>query len=183
MLRGAERLLVIVVMNVAVIFSGAAAAHGAEDIEDVPAGMVKAQLTALPDIEGLQVIVLDGAPQGLMMTYRGNQELTLSGRQGEPFLRFKNGEVMANRQSSTWQAAKSGSSNTDGNVGPEWQLVSVSGSYSWMDPRLTSEQVPGDPGQRQELTGWAIPLTTAGERLQAVAGKLYWYPFNVADSH
>ena len=153
-------------------------AHGVDEIDEVPPGLMRASITGLPELQGLQVMVLDGTRPGLLVAYRGDDELALFGLKGEPFLRFTAEGVFANTRSGTWQAMQPSDSGyyPDADAGPAWRAVSASGSYGWLDPRLTRERLPGKADSRQPLGTWQIPLSLSGEAKGAISGRLYWQP-------
>ncbi|MEX0604784.1 MAG: hypothetical protein WD623_05795 [Marinobacter sp.] len=167
-------LLLFAALNIAVMYSAGALAHGADEIDNVPDGVIMAQLAELPDISGLQVILLDGVPQGIMVSYQGSRELVVSGLDGEPFLRFDSEGVLANTGSATWRVMQS----TDNKAAPDegWLRVSETRSFGWMDPRLSLESAPHHGSQPQELERWHINVRIEGENSDRIGGVIYWQP-------
>ncbi len=173
-------LFLFVVLNVVTMHSARVAAHGADAIDNVPDGVVMARLAEMPDISGLQVILLDGVPQGIMVSYRGSRELEVSGFNGEPFLRFDREGVVANTDSATWRAMQPAENTAPRESG--WLRVSETGSYGWMDPRLSPEFAPQHGSQRKELDGWQINVRIDGENSGRIGGMIYWQPLHTASA-
>lgn len=167
-------LLLFSVLNIVIMHSARVSAHGADEIDNLPAGVIMAELAELPDISGLQVILLDGVPQGIMISYRGSRELVVAGFNGEPFLRFDDKGVLANTDSAIWRATQSAENNAPGEAG--WKRVSETRSYGWMDPRLNPELAPHHGNQRKELDNWQIDVRIDGETSDRIGGGIYWQP-------
>lgn len=156
------------------LFSQGLQAHGPDEVEDVPEGLVKASITQKPDIEGLQLMLLEGPSQGIMVSYQGGQTLTVLGTEDEPFLRFSESGVEANTASATWQQLQ-GQAQEDTGGSADWTSIASSGRYAWMDPRLADAGAPDDTGKRQTLSRWHMGLSHDGESGQ-LSGELYWHP-------
>lgn len=145
--------------------SGLAAAHGAPAAEEVPEGFVRARITSYPDIQGLSALILDAPRPGIMLRYRGDVPLTVLGTEGEKFLRFTGDAVEVNVASSSWRnlpnAPKlpdNAAARTDQSRSESWMTLSQSGSFGWLDPRLSQHR---DPGQEYPGT-WSITVETTG---------------------
>lgn len=162
------------------LFSQGLQAHGPDEVEDVPAGLVKASITQKPDIEGLQMMLLEGPRQGIMFSYQGSENLTVLGNEDEPFLRFSDSGVEANTSSATWQQLQ-GQSQEETGGGTDWTSIASSGRYAWMDPRLADARAPDDTNKRQTLSQWHMGLSHGGESGQ-LSGELYWHPLPQVES-
>jgi len=151
--------------------------HGPESFEDVPEGMVQAQITGMPDTPGLDVMLLEGEHQGILMAYDGDETLTLFGESGEPFLRFNDQGVEANQHSETWQTIDGDEQGAPRDDETQWRTVADSGRYAWMDPRLTSDEAPEATDQAQTLGDWHIHMERSDETsCQGISGAHHWYP-------
>ncbi|WP_273428911.1 hypothetical protein [Marinobacter sp.] len=138
--------------------SGLAGAHGAPDADNIPSGVVKASITEQPGIPGLSTLILDAPRPGVMLSYRGEEPITILGTDGEAFLKFNQNRVEAYTGSASWQAlpsAPQGVADAASETGT-WVIVSNSGSFGWLDPRLNALQdAHGDAG---EFAQWRIPV-------------------------
>lgn len=160
----------------AALFSQGLMAHGPDAVENLPEGMVQSRLTQTPSIDGLQVLLLEGPSQGMMVMYQKPEPLTLHGGDEEPFLRFSQEGVQANLASSTWQALKeTGGDEATKEPAVAWTPVSDSGRYAWMDPRLSDAPTPSDKSRRQVLSHWEMVITRHGEEFR-LRGEHYWQP-------
>ncbi len=163
---------------VSLAVSGPAGAHGAPDADNVPAGVIKASITEQPDIAGLNTLILDAPRPGIMVSYRGQEPITLLDSNGEDFLRFSRHRVEAHTGSTSWQllpnapeALKAASGTGD------WVTLSNSGSFGWLDPRLNAlEGAHGDAG---EFARWRIPVRSASgsAAVQHIGGELTFKTF------
>ncbi|WP_166263281.1 hypothetical protein [Marinobacter caseinilyticus] len=171
-----RRCVGLLAIGTVVLCSGTAAAHGVEEIKEVPPGRVVADLETLPEIDGLRVMLLDGVPQGILVSYHGDRELVVQGLEGEPFLRFDADGVMVNTGSVTWRASQSAAMKARDNGDGQWKQVSGSSSYGWMDPRLRLDQAPAPSAERTAVGAWQIAIALADEAPTPIAGRLYWQP-------
>ncbi|WP_372987641.1 hypothetical protein [Marinobacter sp.] len=141
--------------------AGPALGHGAPETGKTPDSRMSAAITAAPVIAGLDVMILDAPRPGLLLSYRGEQVLTVLGKDQEPMLRITERGVSANQDSPTYrlsderqiQAQPSG-----------WTTVSESGTYGWMDPRLAVRS-----GHREE---WTIEIMDEDGGLFELKGSL-----------
>ena len=158
--------------------SGLAGAHGAPDANNIPPGVVKASITEQPEIPGLSTLILDAPRPGIMVSYRGEQPITLLGSNGEAFLRFSRNRVEAHTGSPSWQALPNppqgltGTSQEDGS----WVTLSKSGSFGWLDPRLNAlEGAHGDDGEHAR---WRIPVQSSSDSaIHHIGGDLTFKRF------
>lgn len=155
-----------------------AAAHG---------GLVNyaARVTSIdPPLAGLEVTVVGGDDQVLLTNGTG-RAIVVPGYEGEPYLRFENGRVLANRRSPAYYlgAQRTGAvvpPGADPAAAPEWVEVATGETFAWHDQRvLWSESnrppaVQANPGTRQVVRNWEIVLD-AGEPVR-VQGVLEWVP-------
>ncbi|MDX1633272.1 MAG: hypothetical protein R3280_01415 [Marinobacter sp.] len=163
-------LLAFTVLSSLATFSEPVAGHGLEVADSIPSGVVQARLGELPALAGLNVMLLEGVRQGLMLSWHESRPLLVLGRGGEPMLRFSEAGVEANTGSATWQALQGAGPGSHG--GEHWLPVSRSRSYGWMDPRLSLETAGAvtDTGAPRL---WRIPLQTGGRGFE-LAGEFYW---------
>lgn len=155
-----------------------AAAHG---------GLVNysARVTAIePPLPGLEISVVGGDDQVLLTNDTG-RVVTVPGYEGEPYLRFETGRVMANRKSPAYYlgAQRTGAAippEADPTATPEWVQVATGNTFAWHDQRvLWSEAgrppgVESNPGTRQVVRNWQIVLDVGGPVV--VRGVLEWVP-------
>ena len=182
--QGAFGLPLTVLVAWTVLFVAPAHAHGPDEVEEIPDGMVQARITEAPDITGLQVMLLEGKNQGILVTYKGDESLTFFGESGEPFLRFTKQEVEANRHSDTWQTLGGNRKQGSSGDGADWKQVANTGRYAWVDPRLTRDEVPDDKGEKQTLGDWHIHLELSGKTdCRGITGSHYWHPLGNGDEN
>lgn len=160
--------------------SGLAGAHGAPEVDEVPEGFVSASIVSQPDIEGLSALILDAPQPGIMLRYKGDDQLTVLGIEGEKFLRFTSDGVEVNVASTSWQRlpdAPKLSANAATRSGPSgqvsWTTLSQSGSFGWLDPRL-SERQGGD--HKNDPHAWSIAIETAEGSTEPIRGELTFKP-------
>ncbi|SNC77136.1 hypothetical protein SAMN04487881_3809 [Marinobacter sp. es.048] len=152
--------------------SGPAGAHGAPDAEGAPSEIVQARITAQPNIQGLNAMILDAPRPGILLSYRGDTPLTVLGTQNEAFLRFTGKSVMVNTDSPSWRALPN-AQNLPGRIDDgsgEWAILSQSASFGWLDPRLEATESMHHHGK--ELQGWSIILKTASGETATIDGEL-----------
>lgn len=113
--------------------AGLALGHGAPETDNPPDSRMTAAITAAPAIAGLDVMILDAPRPGLLLSYRGEQELTVLGEDREPMLRITEKGVSANQDSPTYRLSDERQKQAQPSG---WTTVSESGTYGWMDPRL-----------------------------------------------
>ena len=167
-----------------VLMAAPAHGHGPGEVEEIPDGMVQAQITEAPDIKGLQVMLLEGEHQGILVSYNGDEALTFFGESGEPLLRFTKQAVKANRHSETWQTLGDNEKPETSGDGVDWKKVANTGRYAWVDPRLTRNEVPEDRSESQSLGDWHIHMEHSGKTdCRWISGTHYWHPLGAGDKH
>lgn len=126
----------------------------------------RAELLAVPAADsGLGVQLLQGRAPGLFVRYDGTGTVVVEGADGEPFLRLGAGGAEVNRRSPTWvftaqaQGTDLAGVAADATAVPDWQQVSPSPSFAWIDPRALIAEV-GDEAQTLE---WVVPVTIDGQ--------------------
>lgn len=144
-------------------------AHQPPGGEGAPEGILRATIVAEGDIEGMSAMVLDAPKPALMIRYHGETPLIVYDSSKQPFLRFTQDRVEASTASSHWQALPQSEGHPEGEQ-PRWVVVSGSGSYGWVDPRLTTEGDALAGTSRQ----WRIPLSHGDQHESAITGKLQW---------
>lgn len=141
--------------------AGQALGHGAPETGNSPDSRIAATITAAPVIEGLDVMILDAPRPGLLLSYRGEQELTVLGENQEPMLRITERGVSANQDSTTYRLSDERQKQAQSSG---WTTVSESGTYGWMDPRLAVGS-----GHREE---WTIEIVDENGGLFELKGSL-----------
>ncbi|RBP31919.1 hypothetical protein DET50_105147 [Marinobacter pelagius] len=141
--------------------AGPALGHGAPETDNSPDSRIAATITAAPVIEGLDVMILDAPRPGLLLSYRGEQELTVLGENQEPMLRITERAVKANQDSLTHRLSDQRQKQAQPSG---WTTVSESGTYGWMDPRLAVGS-----GHREE---WTIEIVDENGGLFELKGSL-----------
>lgn len=158
--------------------SGLAAAHGAPDAENLPSHRVAAIIEQNPEIEGFSALIIDAPQPAILVTYRGEETALIEGTEGEPFLLFTGQRVMANAHSRSWQKLgrhQPVPRKVQGEMpgGINWVEVSGSGSFGWLDPRLTGELLRHSRDSN-DMT-WAIPINTS-TGTTAITGRITSIP-------
>ncbi|EDM47884.1 hypothetical protein [Marinobacter algicola] len=156
----------------ALVASGLAGAHGAPEVEGVPDGIVKAQITKHPDIPGLSAMILDAPRPGILLRYKGEEPLTVLGADGEAFIRFTRTEVTVNTNSPSWKALPNPSAEAEET---SWVTLSQSGSFGWLDARLNALH---DTEDTRANHPWSIPLTTERGDIGRIEGNLTFTPIH-----
>ncbi|MEA1079808.1 hypothetical protein [Marinobacter qingdaonensis] len=164
---------------VSLAVSGPAGAHGAPDADKVPAGVVKASITEQPGIPGLSTLILDAPRPGILLSYRGNEPITILGTEGEAFLRFSPDRVEAYTGSASWQALPEATvSKAASTEAGAWITLSNSNSFGWLDPRLNAlEGAHGDAG---EFAQWRIPIRSESGPVRHLRGELSFESYSTA---
>ena len=149
-------------------------------------GSVLAELEQPVDVEGVTLAVLQGRVPGLFLENDTEQTVIVRGADGEPFLRFDERGVAANRHSPSWLAARRAEGDDlsreliDPTLPPDWQRISEVPRFGWIEPRTAypDEEPPEDviaAGDPVTLLEWEIPLEVDGQAV-AVAGRTRWEP-------
>lgn len=123
----------------------------------------------------------------LQVVNRTGEELTVSGYQGEPYLRVGPDGVFENRNSPAAYLNNDRLAQTpvpetaDPRAEPAWVRVGDRPTFAWHDHRIhwmastLPPQVQADPNQPVLVNAWQVPFTLAG-REAVVAGELRWVP-------
>lgn len=150
--------------------------HGAPRTEHTPAGIIHAVITDQGAIDTLNAVILDAPRPGIMVSYRGDDVLTVLGTEGEAFLRFSRDEVQANTLSPSWQRLSLVRKEPSAKKEPsaQWVQVSGSGSFGWLDPRLAGANAHGTPDPLR----WRIPIKEGNNPVTAITGTLTWKPLS-----
>lgn len=144
-------------------------------------GMIQANVADLGALQGKAMVrAMPGSSRpGLFLSYYGDSPLTLMGEQDEPFLRFSQQGVEANRNSPTWATvAPAGAPSYVGNDnGSEvlWARISGGSSYGWIEPRTSYSGRVENPSQPGLVKRWQIPIQIGDSRSQ-IQGKSEWFP-------
>ena len=149
-------------------------------------GSVLAEMVMPPDVRGLTIAVLQGRVPGLFLENGTGETVVVQGADGEPFLRFNDKGVQANRHSPSWLAARRADAGDlsveliDPSLPPDWERVSQVPRFGWVEPRAAypEEEPPEDviaARDRTTLLEWAVPMDVGGERVVAT-GHTLWDP-------
>lgn len=152
------------------VVPGQSNAHQPPSAEGTPEGIVRASVLQEGGVEAMGVTILDAPKPAIMVSYRGEEVLTVFDRDDQPFLRFHRDRVEANPQSHLWEAVTH-SQDTAPEGGPSWVQVSGSGTFGWVDPRLSAGHIDPDA-----TTEWRIPIRHGQQAMSAIIGQLSWRP-------
>jgi hypothetical protein len=146
-----------------------------------PPGAYRVSLTSPPEIaKGVRVRLLPGKVPGLMMQSSSPQPLLVIGADGEPFLRIGPRGVEANLHSPTWWASGRGSADpdeaaVDPNADPQWQRVSHSPRFSWIELRAQGGLPATEDSSGTTTQAWQVPLRLGDEPF-VITGEATWEP-------
>lgn len=123
---------------------------------------------------------------------RAAEPVTVTGREGELFLRLGPNGAEVNRRSPTWadDARAQGQDHTvaaavvDPSAPPDWAPVTGTQAYSWLEFRgLYERDRPPrrvlEAGKTAVLRAWTVPLEQAGRRAE-LRGETVWKPVSRA---
>lgn len=152
--------------------------------QPAPEGLYQAKLDSVPKLApGVAVHVLTGPRPGLFINNAGAAEFTVLGVEGEPFLRFVPGKVLANRNSPTWAAVAPAGGPEPVQTGPanepSWVLVSATSSYGWIEPRAKYDGEPPTGSEPTVVKTWSVPVRRQGGA-SSIRGVTEWLPFQPA---
>ena len=147
----------------------------------------RTRITELTAVDGLDVRVID-IEGTIELTWHGPGALTVTGYEGEPYLRIDNSGVAQNMRSPATYlnqdryAQVDLPDSVDADATPVWQTVSGERLARWHDHRTHwMSPVPPLEVQANDRTShviyerWEIPLDVAG-RPAVIAGDLTWSP-------
>lgn len=160
--------------------------HGAPDISSQPEGLIKIRITSVPDRDAINALILDAPRPGILLSYQGEDPITVLGSNNEPMLRFSRTSVEANSASPTWQAlpnvkaTNSVRTNLDGVADEHWVTLSNSGSFGWLDPRLA---VAAEHREHDSGSGWSIPIRTLNDGVKQLRGRAIFEKVELAARH
>lgn len=144
-------------------------------------GIVQAKVADAGALKGQALVrAMPGSSRpGLFLSYRGDSPLMLMGEQDEPFLRFSQQGVEANRHSPTWAkiAPASAPSFVDNKDNTEslWAEISGGRSYGWIEPRAAYVGKVEDPTRSGVVKRWQIPIRI-GDSSSRIQGITEWIP-------
>ncbi len=141
------------------------------------------QVTADPAPAGLTVQALPGRLPGLFLSAQPGVEVTVLGRDGEPFLRIADTGVEVNQSSRTHVEDRAARGQAAGppSPTPDFRLVAAGArTYTWLDARLRyPAELPPDEVLRADgptvLERWRVPVELDGRSL-ALTGEISWVP-------
>lgn len=136
-----------------------------------PRFVVRTRLISPPELRsGVQVTLLPGRVPGLLMQNHSRETATVLGRQGEPFLQIGPGGVKANVRSPTWleNAGKqrvAGQRERVTGTPPEWEKVSASPSYGWIEFRALPPGGEASTRLTDQELRWKVPILIGDKRV------------------
>ncbi|MGH9085924.1 MAG: hypothetical protein ACRDYW_10760 [Acidimicrobiales bacterium] len=122
---------------------------------------------------GLLAQVVDGRAPGIFLRHDGEGVVVVAGADGEPFLRLGPFGAEVNRRSPTWvfsaqaSGADLGDATADPAAPPDWEAVSTSPSFAWIDPRALVREVGAEP----VVLDWSIPVTLGDGTVVEIEGR------------
>jgi hypothetical protein len=149
------------------VYAIPAAGHGGGDPS------YRSTVTSVTPANAARVQVL-GRDDRLELTRTGDQELIVTGYEGEPYLRFADDGVYVNERSPATYLNDDRFGNVpipdeaDPAAAPAWSRVARSSSYEWHDHRIhwmgktRPAAVRRDPGREQRVFDWSVPILIAG---------------------
>ncbi|KPP99328.1 hypothetical protein [Marinobacter sp. HL-58] len=159
--------------RLAAVFSAAALimaepgmAHQPPGGNAAPEAITRATIVHTGNISAMTAMILDAPQPALMIRYQGDETLTVYDSDNKPFLRFAQSRVEASTRSRHWQTLPQ-SDIYEADEDRHWVQVSGSGSFGWVDPRLSADDDAGE----DSVTDWRIPLQQ-GDRDAAITGRL-----------
>lgn len=159
------------------IMAGPGMAHQPPGADGAPEGITRATIVSEGDVHAMNAMVLDAPQPALMIRYQGEEALIVYDSDNKPFLRFAENRVEASTRSRHWQALPQSDSYQDQN-GKHWVQVSGSGSFGWVDPRLSVESKV----DRDTVTDWRIPVRQGQTEPSAITGQLSWRALKEQDT-
>lgn len=163
--------LITAISTALLTMAGPGMAHQPPGAGDAPEGIVRATIAHEGDISAMSAMVLDAPQPALMIRYHGDEVLTVFDTDNKPFLRFTDNGVDANVQSVNWHNLPQ-SQGFEVGEDTHWVRVSGSGSFGWVDPRLSMP----DGGHAGETAQWRIPVQQGEQAVSAITGELAWRP-------
>ncbi|HVL85569.1 MAG TPA: hypothetical protein VM367_14965 [Pseudonocardia sp.] len=132
-----------------------------------------------PVPEGVSAIVGQGYVPSLSLQAGTGREVTVLGRDGQPYLRFGPGLAEMNRDSATYRDGLLARGGLPGPADTGWQQLPGT-TTTWLDTRLRfpAEDPPADVVDAEapvEVLRWEIPLIVDGAP-QALTGTVRWLP-------
>ncbi|AZT82612.1 hypothetical protein EHN06_03120 [Marinobacter sp. NP-4(2019)] len=176
--RSAIKAMLMTSAMLTTMVAGQSSAHQPPGAEGAPEGFVRANVLHGGDTEAIRAVILDAPRPAIMVNYQGEEMLTVFDSDNQPFLRFHHDRVEANPQSRYWTSLPQ-SKGSAPDAGQAWVRVSGSGSFGWVDPRLSEERIK-TPDSTVE---WRIPVRQEQKPMAAITGQLSWRPLpTTADS-
>jgi hypothetical protein len=139
-----------------------------------------------PDVPGVTVQVLDYDDR-LVLRNETGKPLVIEGYEGEPYLAFRDGQVLRNARSPATYlnddrfGAVEVPERADPKASPEWEEVAQKEEYEWHDHRIhwMTDSLPPKVAEAKDephhVFDWNVPGTLDGKRF-AIAGSLDYEP-------
>jgi hypothetical protein len=174
--------LVIATALIALTLSPAAAAHGGGGA----LGFTSTVTAIIPADDGIRAQVLDSDDRIELVNETG-REIVILGYEKEPYLAFRDGQVLRNTRSPATYLNEDRFADVDlpaeadPKAPPEWEVVAEREAFDWHDHRIhwMSEDLPprvaATRDEAQHVYDWEIPATLDGEAL-AIEGSLDYAP-------
>ncbi len=191
MSRAAAALVAVITVGLGVGFLGAApaAAHGGPGGEEIPASNYLTSIQAVvPQVDGVEVEVI-GAGWQLELSNRTDQDVTVLGYEGEPYLRVGPDGVFENRRSPATYLNRARDAGievpaaADADASPEWRRLGGGRTARWHDHRAhwmgggpppSVRDAPGDA--HVVLPEWTVPVLLGSGETMEIRGDLRWIP-------
>lgn len=140
-------------------------------------------VSADPAPGGLTVQALPGRLPGIFLSVQPGRQVSVAGRDGEPFLRFTEAGVEVNVRSRTHVEDRTARGQAAGppSTEPEFALLAPGArSWTWLDARLRyPDDLPPEPALSADgptrLQTWEVPAEVDG-RPAPLTGAVSWVP-------
>lgn len=152
-------------------------AHQPPGGDAAPEAITRATIVHTGNISAMSAMILDAPQPALMIRYQGDETLIVYDSDNKPFLRFAQSRVEASTRSRHWQTLPQ-SDSYEADEDRHWVKVSGSGSFGWVDPRLSVNREV----DRDTVTDWHIPVRQGQEEASAITGRLSWRALKEQDT-
>ncbi len=140
-------------------------------------------LEEVPEIDGLEIRVLEGRIPAVFVRNETGEVLEVPGLEGEPFLRIGPDGVEGNQRSPSFylagtQRIRDVPPDADAAAPPEWVELSGRPLWAWLEYRARAPEdvepvLLGE--ERRIILRWTTPMELGGGALE-VAGAVEWVP-------
>ena len=150
-------------------------------------GHFTTELIDPPQVEGLEIKLMDGLVPALFVKNDTGDWLIVTGRHGEPFLQIGPGGVLGNSRSPDYylggtQTVRDVPSEADPSAPPRWRKLSDVPVWSWLEFRarlpVTAHERSRLGTEQHTVLTWTTPLQLGGSSLP-LRGAVEWIPVRV----